>query len=102
MCCSIHPALVHGESCQLPSGQVPCRPGWGVQQHPWDRSSSQGEDVQNYCQDQAHLRLHLGTELSTQCALRGVQNSSRLIMAIGTSNGIIAQDFGHILQLLPF
>lgn len=100
MCCSVHPALVRGDCCQLPSGQVPCRPGWGMQKQPWDRSSSQGENVQNCCSDQAHLRLHLGTELSTPCAVRGVENSSRLMVAIGTGNGIIVREFDHVLLTL--
>lgn len=77
-------------------------PGWDMQQHSWADSSNQDGDVQNCHWRQAHLRLHLGTDVSTLCAVRRVENPSRLMVAMGTTNDVRVQGFDHLLQLLRF
>lgn len=67
-----------GRELPAPWGQVSSVGPAGRDGHTaasWDRSSSQGGDVQNCCQRPAHLRLCLETDLSTPAAVRRLENS---------------------------
>lgn len=106
MCCSVHPAHIQGESCQLPSGQVP---SVGPAGQDGACSSILGTGAaakvgmsKIAVGSRLTLRLHLGTDLSTLYAVRRVENSSRLTVGMGASNDTIVQELDRVLQLLKF